>query len=98
MIIPMVIIYKFCKRDILIQPPGEPREQDLGDVRTKKFELHKILEKTKWPEGLIYSGAFLKKMQKSKKWSHRNGKTPFLVKLSENIKKNLLFGVLLLQF
>ena len=35
----MVNIYKFCK--ILIQPPGEPREQHLGDVRPKKFELHK---------------------------------------------------------
>ena len=40
--LPMVNIYKFCKKDILIQPPGEPREQHLGDVRPKKFELHKI--------------------------------------------------------
>ena len=38
----MVNIYKFCKKEILIQPPGEPREQHLGDVRTKKFELHKM--------------------------------------------------------
>ena len=34
----MVIIYKFPKKEILTQPPGEP----LGDVRSKKFELHKI--------------------------------------------------------
>ena len=45
--LPMVNLYKFCKREILIQPPGEPREQHLGDVRPKKFELHKISKKTK---------------------------------------------------
>ena len=38
--LPIVIIYKFCK--ILIQPPGEPREHHLGEVRPKRFELHKI--------------------------------------------------------
>ena len=38
----MVIIYEFPKKEILTQPPGEPREQHLGDVRPKKFELHKI--------------------------------------------------------
>ena len=37
-----VNIYKFPKKENLIQPPGEPREQHLGDVRQKKFELHKI--------------------------------------------------------
>ena len=42
----MVNIYKFCK-EILIQPPGKPREQHLGDVRTKKFELNKISYKNK---------------------------------------------------
>ena len=41
----IVNLYKFCKRDILIQPPGEPREQHLGDVRPKKFELHKIYKR-----------------------------------------------------
>ena len=40
--LPMVNIYKFCKKEILIQPPGEPREQHPGDVRPKKFELQKI--------------------------------------------------------
>ena len=40
--LPKVNIYKFPKKEILIQPPGEPREQHLGDVRPKKFELHKI--------------------------------------------------------
>ena len=38
--LPIVIIYKFCK--ILIQPPGEPREHHLGEVRPKRFELHKM--------------------------------------------------------
>jgi hypothetical protein len=37
--LPMVNLYKFCKREILIQPPGEPREQHLGDVQPKKFKL-----------------------------------------------------------
>ena len=32
----MVNIYKSHKKEILIQPPGEPREQHLGDVRQKK--------------------------------------------------------------
>ena len=30
------------KKKIFNQPPGEPREQHLGDVRPKKFKLHKI--------------------------------------------------------
>ena len=38
----MVHIYKFCKKIFLIQPPGERREQHLGEVRPKKFELHEI--------------------------------------------------------
>ena len=38
--LPIVIIYKFCK--VLIQPPGEPREHHLGEVRPKRFELHKM--------------------------------------------------------
>ena len=43
----------------MIQPPGEPREQHLCDVRPKKFKVHKISWKTKWPKGSIYSGANL---------------------------------------
>ena len=31
----MVIIYKFCKNEIRIQPPGEPQEHHLGEVRQK---------------------------------------------------------------
>ena len=38
----IVNIYKFCKKEVMIQPPGEPREQHQGDVRPKKFELQKI--------------------------------------------------------
>ena len=55
----MVFIYKFSKKEILIQSPGEPLEHPLGEVQPKKFELHKIELKTKCPEGSIY--AFLKK-------------------------------------
>ena len=33
--LPMVCIYKFCEKDIMIQPPGEPRDRHLGEVRTK---------------------------------------------------------------
>ena len=44
----MVIIYKFCKKEILIQPPGEPREHHQGEVRPKsssytKFHTHFII-------------------------------------------------------
>ena len=46
----MVNIYKSHKKEILIQPPGEPREQHLGDVRQKK----KLLE------GSIYIGTFFR--------------------------------------
>ena len=35
----IVLIYKFCKNEIFIQPSGEPREQHIGDVRPKKVEL-----------------------------------------------------------
>ena len=35
-------MYTFYRKDILIQPPGEFREQHLGEVRPKKFELYKI--------------------------------------------------------
>ena len=37
----MIFIYKFCKKDILIQPPGEPREHHIGEARPENFVLHK---------------------------------------------------------
>ena len=37
---PMVNIYKFCKKEVLIQPPGDPREQQLGDVRPLIFSVN----------------------------------------------------------
>ena len=37
----MVFIYKFCKHENFIQPPGEPREQHLDDVQPTKLEQHK---------------------------------------------------------
>ena len=30
-----LIIYKFCKRDFSLQPPGDPREQHPGDARQR---------------------------------------------------------------
>ena len=53
----MVNIDKFHKKEILIQPPGEPREQHLGEARKKKLELHKMSKNTKILEGSIYIGA-----------------------------------------
>ena len=81
----MVIIYKFYKDEIFIQPPGE---HHLGDVRPKKFGLQKNFIKDK----MTGRGAFLRKLQKSQQWSHRNGKTSFLVNLSENVKKFAFLG------
>ena len=34
---PMVNTYKIYNKEVLIQPPGEPREQHLGDIRPKQF-------------------------------------------------------------
>ena len=38
----MVFISKFCKTEIQIQPPGEPREQHLGENRqgTSKLQFN----------------------------------------------------------
>ena len=61
----IVIIYKFCKKRNFIQPPGEPKEQHLGEVRSNKFVLQKIHKKTKLPEGsTYYDGAFVRILQK----------------------------------
>ena len=37
--LPMIFIYKFCKKEIQIKPPGH----HIGEIRQKKFELHTIL-------------------------------------------------------
>ena len=63
MSLPMVNTYKFCKKEILIQPSGEPQEQHLGDVRPQKVWATQNFIKTKMIG--LYSGAFLRKMQKS---------------------------------
>ena len=64
----MVFIYKFCIQGILIQPPWGPREHQLDEAHPKKFELHKISYKTKWPKGSIYSSAYLRKWQKKENY------------------------------
>ena len=33
--LPFSIIYKFCKKDFSLQPPGDPREQHQGDARQR---------------------------------------------------------------
>ena len=85
--LPMVNIYKFHKKEMLIQPPGEPQVSRWHSDK-KKFEsctkLHK--RRNDW------KGQYTKKWQKSLKWSHRNGKTSFLVNLSENFPQIYFLG------
>ena len=50
----------FCKKETLIQPPGEPREHHLGEVRSKKFDIQKLRKQKKTEGSIIYSGFFLK--------------------------------------
>ena len=51
--------YVFHKKEILIQPPGEPREQHLGDVQHKKYELQKISSRRNdWKGIYIYLRIF----------------------------------------
>ena len=35
--LPLMIIYKFCKRHFSLQPPGDPREQHPGDARQRTY-------------------------------------------------------------
>ena len=72
--LPMVNIYNFCKREILIQPPGEPREQHLGDVRHKKFELHKINIKDKMTERVDILWRIFEKIAKKLKMKSQGQK------------------------
>ena len=37
--LPVIFIYKFCKKANLIQPPGEPREQQLGEFQERTLKL-----------------------------------------------------------
>jgi len=62
----MVNIYKFHKKkEILIQPPGEPREQHLGDVRQKKVRATQNFIKDEMTGRVDIHSAYLRKMQKS---------------------------------
>ena len=47
----MVTIDKFYKNEILIQPPGDPREQHLGDVRPKSSSYTKFHKRQKDRKG-----------------------------------------------
>ena len=60
---------------ILIQPPGGPREQRLGEVRPKKFELRKFICRIFGKSG------------KKFKMKSQNQKISYLVNLTENFQK-----------
>ena len=78
-----VCIYKFCKKEIFdLTTWRTSRTTSRWSLNQKDWAKTNFIN-TKLPEGSIYSGAFLRNMQKSSKWSHRNGKTYFLVNLSE---------------
>ena len=75
----MVNIYKFCKKEILIQQSGEPREQHLGDVRPKKFELHKFHKKKKMTGRVDILWCIFEKNSKK-------------LKMKSQERKNVVFG------
>ena len=83
----MAIIYKFCKKEIFIQPTGEPREQQLGEVRPKKFEIQKISEMTRGR----YTMRILKKMAKNIKMKSQERKTVVFGELLLSHSKIVLF-------
>ena len=62
----MVFIYRFCKKESLIQPPGEPREYPLGKGRQEKFELHKISQIQNYRNGQYTLSYFLNTSKKVK--------------------------------
>ena len=62
----MVNLNKFYKREILIQPPGEPREQHLGDVRPKSSSYTKFHKKQNDRKGRYTMANFWKNRKKVK--------------------------------
>ena len=62
----MVNLNKFCKREILIQPPGEPREQHLGDVRPKSSSYTKFHKRQNDRKGRYTIANFWKNWKKVK--------------------------------
>ena len=64
--LPMVNLNKFCKREILIQPPGEPREQHLGDVRPKSSSYTKFHKRQNDRKGRYTMANFWKNWKKVK--------------------------------
>ena len=62
----MVNLNKFCKREILIQPPGEPREQHLGDVRPKSSSYTKSHKRQNDRKGRYTMANFWKNCKKVK--------------------------------
>ena len=81
----------------LIQQPGEPREQHLGEIRLKKFKLQKMSWKTKWPEWSIYTQSHF---EKNEKVQNEVGPVEHVVfgKFNLQLSKTVLFWVLGLQF
>ena len=62
----MVNTYKFCKTEILIQFPGEPREQNLGDVRPSSLSYTKFHKNQNDRKCRILGHIFKKKSKKIK--------------------------------
>ena len=87
--LPMVIIYKFCKKETCMQPRGEPQKQHLGEVQPKSSSYTKFHKRRN--DRILDSGAFLQKSHKNFKWGHGNGKILFLVNYSKNVKKLCFF-------
>ena len=64
--LPMVNLNKFCKREILIQPPGEPREQHLGDALPKSSSYTKFHKRQNDRKGRYTMAHFWKNCKKVK--------------------------------
>ena len=52
----MLNIHKFCKKEILIQPPGEPRKPYLGDIPLKSLSYTKFQKSPSIIDNLSFPG------------------------------------------
>ena len=75
----------------MIQPPGEPREQRLGEVYQKSSSYTKFHKRQNYRNGRYTLGHFLKKRKKVQN-EVTGPKTAFLVNLTENFRKLCFFG------
>ena len=80
----MVTIYKFCKDKISIQPPREPPEHHLSEVRPKSSSYTNCHKRQYYQKGLYTLVDFLK-----------NCKNKLKLKSKLQKWKNIVFGKLL---